>query len=232
MDYIDELKDIADQLDRQGLLKQANLLDKYIYKIAQTPPPADPTAEDPAALAPAGDDPTAEITEDPVTDLSTSDEDKEAKEKISRTTFLMLSELRDFYARNLMDFKYLGEDDLRTLQAAFDQLVTMYRVLLRNVNKEFDKHAVNSYKTHLQKLQSEVDRSKKMKLTPIKVRVDKFLLHNEFEILLKKIERHYDGGLKELQPVLRKARAVRDAFSNIIQRTSEEVAHADLIETS
>jgi hypothetical protein len=70
-----------------------------------------------------------------------------------------------------------------------------------------------------------------MKITPTKVKIDKFLLYDEFEILLNKIERHYDAGLKELQPVLKKARAVKDAFANIIQQTSEQIAHADLIET-
>lgn len=238
MDYINEIKDIADQLDRRGLLKQANLLDKYLYKIAQEAPPAAP-AEDPTA-APA-EDPLAggadPLADDPLADMGGDEPEEEdpyqdTKEKMSRTTFLMLSELREFYSRNLSDFMYFGETDIKTLQAAFDQLVTMYRVLLRNVGKQFNKGAVDRYDAHLKKLQKEVDRSKKMKLTPIKVRVDKFLLYNEFEILLKKIERHYDSGLKELQPVLRKARAVRDAFSNMIQRTSEEVAHADLIETS
>jgi hypothetical protein len=108
----------------------------------------------------------------------------------------------------------------------------MYQVLLRNTSKQYDQEALVTYEQHLQNLQKEADRSKKMKLTPIKVKIDKFLLYNEFEIILKKIERHYDAGLKELQPVLKKARSVRDAFSNIIQQTSEEIAHADLIETN
>jgi len=91
--------------------------------------------------------------------------------------------------------------------------------------------ALDNYKIHMKNLQTELDRQKKMKVTPVKVKIDKFLFYDELELLVKKIERHYDSGLKELQPVLRKARAVRDAFANIIQEVTEQIAHADLIPT-
>jgi len=155
---------------------------------------------------------------------------KDAKEKLSRTTYLMLSDLRDFYAKNLPDLRYLGEDNIKTIQVAFDQLITMYKTLLRNTSKEYDHKTIDNYGSYLSKIQKELDRSKKMKLTPIKVKIDKFLLYNELGVLVKRIENHYDDGIKELQPVLRKARAVKDAFANVIQNISEEVAHADLIE--
>jgi hypothetical protein len=213
MDHIEQIKEIANQLDLQGLVKQADLLDKYLLVYAQNTP---------AVPAPT---PDLSIPTEPTI------ENKDLG-YLSRTTFLMLSELRDFYVRNLPEFRYFGEANLKILQAAFDQLTTMYQVLLRNTSKQYDQEALATYEQHLQNLQREVDRSKKMKLTPIKVKIDKFLLYNEFEIILKKIERHYDAGLKELQPVLKKARSVRDAFSNIIQQTSEEIAHADLIETN
>ncbi len=244
MDYINQIKQIANQLDRQGFLKQADLLDKYLYLFAQNAPAMPPAPEAAEEMAPGEGDQSPEDPEatpapleDALSDLTEdmpeeSDESRETKEKMARTTFLMLSDLRDFYVRNLQDFQYFGEDNIKTLQAAFDQLVTMYKVLLRNIPKHYNEDATRTYDKHLKNLQKEVDRSKKMRLTPVKVKIDKFLLHNEFEILLRKIERHYDDGLKELQPVLRKARSVRDAFSNIIQQTSEEVAHADLIETS
>jgi hypothetical protein len=224
MDYIQELKEIANKLDRQGYIKQANLVDSCLYKIAQDVPaqaPADvPVEQQPSAL------PTT-----PAVAPKAPQDMRKTTEQLARATFLMITELRDFYARNLSDFYYFGEDNIKTLQAAIDQLTSMYKVLLRNTSTDYDKGSVQSYEAHLKGLQKEIDRSKKMKITPTKVKIDKFLLYDEFEILLNKIERHYDAGLKELQPVLKKARAVKDAFANIIQQTSEQIAHADLIET-
>ena len=226
MNNFDQLKEITNLLDRRGLCKQADLVDKYLVHIAQTAPAlpaADLTMEQIPSVLPS-------IT--PSTPDANIDQQKATQEKISRTTFLMLEELRDFFARNLNDFRYFGEENIKILQSGMDQLTMMYRVILRNITPEYNKEILEGYEAHLKSLQTEVDRSKKMKITPVKVKIDKFLLFNEFEILINKIERHYDGGLKELQPVLRKARAVRDAFGNIIQQTSEQIAHADLIETA
>jgi hypothetical protein len=214
MNYIDRIKHLADLLDRNGFIKQADLLDRKLQVIAQAAQ-SDMTPNPLASEAPLS--------------LPSNNEDLEV---LSRTTFLMLEELRDFFAHNLSKFKYFGENNIKILQSAFDQLTTMYKTLLRNVSQEYDKQQLASYEQHLRKLQKEVDRSITMKLTPIKVKVDKFLLYNEYEHLLKKIERHYDAGLRELQPVLKKARSVREAFANIIQQTSEEIAHADLIENT
>jgi hypothetical protein len=205
MNYIDQIKHLADLLDRNGFIKQADLLDRKLQILAQVSPTAEPEPE----IASSGNE-----------DLA----------MLSRTTFLMLEELRDFFAHNLPKFRYFGDNNIKILQSALDQLTTMYKTLLRNVSQQYDKQQLATYEQHLRKLQKEVDRSSTMKLTPIKVKVDKFLLYNEYEILLKKIERHYDAGLRELQPVLKKARSVREAFANIIQQTSEEIAHADLIE--
>lgn len=241
MNYIDQLKELANQLDRQGLFKQANLIDKYLFTFAQTTPalPTDPTPTAPTPTAvpdlltptPAPTEQQPSMMTPPVDTVSQEDKTKKTSEKIARTTFLMMSELRDFYAKNLPEFKYLGEDNIKTIQAAIDQMMSMFRVVLRKISDDYDRDAMDSYEAHLKGLQREVDRSKKMKVTPTKVKIDKFLLYNEFEIMMRKIERHYDGGLKELQPVLKKARAVRDAFANVIQQTSEQIAHADLIET-
>lgn len=220
MTYIDQLKQIADSLDRRGLLKQADIVDKILYKIAQSPGDMQPMQKQ--------EEVELEVPKSTVSDP----ESKEQLEKLARTTYLMLNELRDFFARNLPSFGYFGDDNIKTLQSAIDHLTGMYRVLLRNISQQYSKDALKNYESHLKSLQKEVDRSKTMKLTPVKVKVDKFLLYNEFELLYKKIERHYDKGLRELQPVLRKARSIKDAFANIIQQTSEEVAHADLIETS
>lgn len=234
MDYISEIKKLADQLDTKGFVKQADLLDKHLISLAQTAPAEDQTPapeEDEIPEAPPLDEaPTADLN----LDLPEEKEDKtrETTEKMARTTFYMLKDLRDFYAKNLPHFNYLGDSNIKTIQSAMDQLVTMYRVLLRNITKEFNKEVLENYEIHLKTLENEVDRSRKMKLTPTKVTVDKFIFYDEFEVLLKKIERHYDEGLRELQPVLRKARAVREAFANVIQQTSEEIAHADLIEVN
>jgi hypothetical protein len=204
MDLLTKIKAIADDLDSKGFLKQADILDFYLKSYAQV------AADDPQTTETSKENPALVL---------------------SHTTFLMLAELRDFYSKNLPKFKYFGEQNIKTLQSAIDQLTAMYRVLLRNMSPDFDKEALSKYETHLKGLQSEVDRSKEMKLTPIKVKVDKFLLYDEFEMIMRKIERHYDAGIRELQPVLKKARSIRDAFANIIQQTSEEIAHADLIET-
>ena len=224
MDYINKIKQIADRLDKQGLYKQADLLDKYLIKLAQM-----------AQAAPLAPAPTEQVqpamASPPPIPPTPIDTKKASQEKLSRTTFLMLSDLRDFYVKNLPNLKYLGEDNIKTIQVAFDQLVTMYKTLLRNTGKEYCHKTTDNYDSYLNKIQKELDRSKNMKLTPMKVKIDKFLLYNELEILVKRIENHYDGGLKELQPVLKKARAVKDAFSNVIQNISEEVAHADLIDT-
>lgn len=230
MNNFNQLKEIANLLDRKGLRKQADLIDKYLVYVAQNAPalpevapPLDlPIANVPSALTPPAAPPA----------LAPPQEKKDPQERISRTTYLMLVELRDFFARNLHDFRYLGEENVKLLQSGVDQLTTMYKVLLRNVSTEFDSESLGFYEAHLKSLQKEVERSKKMKITPVKVKIDKFLLFNEFDLIVNKIERHYDGGMKDLQPVLRKARAVRDAFVNIIQQTSEQIAHADLIETA
>ena len=50
-------------------------------------------------------------------------------------------------------------------------------------------------------------------------------------MMMRKIERNHDEGLSELQPVVRKARSIRDSFANVIQQTSEQIAHSDLIQT-
>ena len=235
MNYIDQLKELANQLDRQGMYKQANLIDKYLFRFAQNAPalpaetaPAAPAvpAEAPEAAQPLTPLPTAA----PELELSPEDK-KKVNEKLTRATFMMMSELRDFFAKNLNDFKYFGEDNIKTIQAAIDQMMAIFRVVLRNMTSDYDREALSVYEAHLKSLQKEVDRSKKMRLTPTKVKIDKFLLYNEFETMMKKIERHYDAGVKELQPVLKKARAIKDAFGNVIQQTSEEIAHADLIET-
>lgn len=241
MNYIDQLKELANQLDRQGMYKQANLIDKYLLRFAQNAPalpaetPAVLTPDAPAAApAPVEQQPSAlaPMPEASAAPEGMSSEDKrKVNEKLARATFMMMSELRDFFAKNLDGFKYFGEDNIKTIQAAIDQMMSVFRVVLRNMTSDYDREAVATYESHLKNLQKEVDRSKKMRLTPTKVKIDKFLLYNEFEMLMKKIERHYDSGLKELQPVLKKARAIRDAFGNIIQQTSEEIAHADLIET-
>ena len=223
MNYVHKIKLIADQLDKRGFYKQADLLDKYLIKLAQTataaPLPPMPTEQVQPTMAP------------PVPSAPKEDTSKKEKESLSRTTYLMLDDLRDFYIKNLPDLKYLGDNNIKTLQAAFDQLVTMYKTSLRNTSKEYCHKTIDNYDSYLNKIQKELDRSKKMKLTPMKVKIDKFLLYNELEILIKRIENHYDDGVRELQPVLKKARAVKDAFANIIQNISEEVAHADLIDT-
>jgi len=228
MNYIDQLKELANQLDRQGMYKQANLIDKYLFRFAQNAPAL------PAETAPEATPVEQSLAPLPTTalevELSPEDE-KKVNEKLARATFMMMSELRDFFAKNLNDFKYFGEDNVKTIQAAIDQMMAIFRVVLRNTTSDYDREAVNMYEAHLKSLQKEVDRSKKMRLTPTKVKIDKFLLYNEFEMMMKKIERLYDSGVKELQPVLKKARAIRDAFGNVIQQTSEEIAHADLIET-
>ena len=233
MDYIDEIKKLADRLDRRGFIKQANLLDKHLISLGQTAPATPEEASELGAPEAAPEAPA----EMPDLDLGApeekkEDEGRETNEKLARTTFYQLKSLRDFFARHLPHFAYLGEENIKTIQSAIDQLLTMYRVLLRNISRDFNKSMVENYEAHLKTLEVEVERSRKMKLTPTKVKVDKFIFYDEFEIILNKIERHYDSGLRELQPVLRKARAVRESFVNVIQQTSEEVAHADLIEVN
>lgn len=218
MEHILLLKQLADELDRRGFTKQANVIDKCLISIAQMAPAIDPAL---TSTAP-----------EPLATNSTKVEDKQLeKEKLARTNFLIFEELRDFYSKNLDKFKYFGEDNINTLQAALDQLYSIYRVVLRQSTKEYNRNAIVSYEAYLKQLQQEVDRSAKMKLTPAKVKIDKFLLYDELDMMTRKIERNHDDGIVELQPVLKKIRSVRDAFANIVKQTSEQIAHADLIET-
>lgn len=228
MTYINKIQEIAELLDQEGLYRQADLLDKHLFSYAQ--------AEDPmAGLDMGGDegggggDMAGEVPEAPTAEATPN---RDQKEQIARTTFYKLDELRDFYVKHLPGFAYYGDDNLKTLQASFDELVTMFRVILRNMSKEYNRETVSVYGEHLKKLEIQVNRSKNLKLTPVKVIVDKMLLYGELDLFVKKIERHYDSGLTELEPVVRKMRAVRNTFSNIIQNTSEEIVGLDLIETS
>ena len=227
MDFLTELKQVANLLDQNGLYKQADLIDEILLKKAQNAP---------AELAPTPNENTKPVeTLPPVVTPTPPPAPKETKQdaqkKLARTTFLMYQELRDFYVQNLKKFHYFGDDNIKVLQTALDQLLMLYRVVLRTFPQDYDKEALGSYQAHLKQLEREIDRSAKMKITPVKVKIDKFLIFDELEILMNKIERQYDQGVKELQPILRKVRGIRDAFANIIQQTSEQIAHADLIET-
>jgi len=230
MEHIQSLKQIADMLDKKGFIKQANAIDKYLVSIAQFAPAVEPAPAPPASPAPAPSTPPPSAPSLSLPPVAKEDPKKE-NQKLARTNFLMFDELRDFYSKNLVHFSYFGEDNVNTIQAAIDQLFSIYRVVLRKVTKEYNHEALSAYEAHLVQLQREVDRSLKMKITPAKVKIDKFLLYDELDMMMKKIERNHDQGVLELQPVLKKIRSVRDAFANIIKQTSEQVAHADLIET-
>jgi len=226
--YSNELKQLADLLDQKGFAKQADIIDNCLRKIAQDAPALPPLPDQPADQASAPP---------PATPLSTSvlptdDKESDTQEKISRTTFLMLQALREYFVRHLADFHYFGNDNIKTIQAAIDQLLTMYRVLFRQKSQKFSTSQLESYRAYISKLDKEAERSKKMLLSPAKVKIDKALFYDPISNMVNKIERLHDGGIVELQPVLKKARSVREAFGNIIERTSEQIAHMDLIETS
>lgn len=229
MEHIHLLKQIADMLDTKGFIKQANTIDKYLISIAQNAPATDPTL----GTTPAPAEQASSMMQPPALAPASVPkiDPKKENEKLARTNFLMFDELRDFYSKNLPKFSYFGEDNINTLQAAIDQLFAIYRVTLRSIAKEYNHNALSAYEAHIVQLQQEVDRSTKMKLTPAKVKIDKFLLYDELDMMMKKIERNHDQGIAELQPVLKKIRSVRDAFANIIKQTSEQIAHSDLIET-
>lgn len=233
MDLFEQLKQLATELDQVGLFEQANLVDNYMVKFAQFAPAQLPSEQSKPVenVAPVAS-PSPSPTSLPSSPQPSSEEIKKlALEKVVRTTFLMYQELRDFYHQNLRKFQYFGEDNIKIIQTALDQLLTLFRVVIRSYPQDYDKAALGDYEAHLKQLEREIDRSAKMKITPVKVKVDKFLIFDELEILISKIERQHDQGCKELQPILRKIRAIRDAFVNIIQQTSEQIAHADLIET-
>lgn len=223
MDYFQNLKEIADQLDRLGLLKQANRIDSYLVSLAQLAPALEAPPE--AAQAPT---PTPPPT--PKAPSKAKDPRKEL-EKLGGTTFRQFDVLKEFYTKNLKDFHYFGDENIKVLQAALDQMYAIYRVVSRDFTQDYDHGTVEKYEAHLEHLQKEVDRSKLMKLTKAKATIDKFLLYDEFEMMMRKIERNHDEGLSELQPVVRKARSIRDSFANVIQQTSEQIAHSDLIQT-
>lgn len=216
MDYFQNLKEIADRLDRVGLLRQANRIDVFLVSLAQ--------------FAPALDAPPEDTSKESLVAAPTKDPRKEL-EKLGRTTFRQFDVLKEFYTKNLKDFRYFGDENIKVLQAAIDQMYAIYRVVLREFTQDYDHGVVERYEAHLAQLQKEVDRSKMMKLTKAKVTIDKFLLYDELEMMMRKIERNHDEGLSELQPVVRKARSIRDSFANVIQQTSEQVAHSDLIQT-
>lgn len=158
---------------------------------------------------------------------------KTSSENIARTTLLMFQKLQDLYARFLPDFDYLGKNNLTIIQAAFDHTVTLFKTVMRDISAEYDQAVVDNYEAHLKNVATELQRSMKMRITPAKVKIDKFYLYEELEILVRKLERLYDKGkFAELAPVIRKARSVRDSFGNVIKQVSEQIANADLIEIS
>jgi hypothetical protein len=221
MNYLEQLKLIADQLDCEGFIKQANRIDKYLSKIGQAAPPADPLALPPLD----------ENSPSPASSPSIEPTDKvDTVEYLARTTLMILKKLQDFFDNYGSVLYYLGEENIRMIDSALDQLTNMYEIAMKQHEKTYDERAVVNFEAHLKRLKLEVDRSSKMRITPIKVKVDKFLFFDELVQIMNRIERHYDDGLSDLQPVLRKIRAVINSFANVIQQTSEQIANSDLID--
>ena len=235
--YLNKLKNLADELDQRGYVKQANILDKFLLKIAQEAA-AVPTMEDPAAAEAPAEEPLPALDMEPSTEEIEEPKDPkvtEIEEKIVRTTFIMLEDLREFYKNNFKteNFNYFGDENIKSIQAALDQLVHMYKTVCRRKGTEFNAEQVENHRGYVKRLGKEAERSsKQMRLSPAKVKVDKALFYDPIKNMVSKIERHYDKGMSELQPVLIKARSVREAIGNIIEATSESIAHMDLIQQS
>lgn len=201
MRYLHSLQILANELDQNGLYQQADRIDRFLEKIAQSGSDSDPV--------------------------------RSSAETSARTTLFMFQKLQDLYARFLPDFDYLGKNNLAIIQAAFDHTVTLFKTVMRDISADYDQSAVDNYEAHLKNVATELQRSMKMRITPAKVKIDKFYLYEELEILVRKLERLYDKGkFSELAPVVRKARSVRDSFGNVIKQVSEQVANVDLIEIS
>lgn len=155
-----------------------------------------------------------------------------AVELNARTTYLMYKKYQTFLKNNLPKLDYLGKE-VEIVITAFDYLCELFKAALRKSTFEYDHEVLENYQNHLKNSEKELHRSIKMKLTPVKVKVDKFLVYEELEVLVKKIERIYDqGSFQELSPVVSKARSVRDSFANLIKNVSEQITNSDLIETS
>ena len=231
MQYLDSLKEIANELDQQGLMHQADRIDSYLRKIAQEAMPADPMA----APLPADPmlEPAPEMASESAQDAPSSPAQKAVDEKTARLTFLMFKKLQDVYVKHLPDFDYFGKENIKIIQSSFDHLTNLMKTVLRGKTAEYDIDSLSNYSAHLHNIERELERSKKMKITPAKVKIDKFYLYEELEVLVRKLERLYNKGeFPELNPVMKKARSVRDAFANVIKQTSEQIANTDLIEIS
>lgn len=228
MNSLNSLKLIANEFDRLGLSLQADRIDAILVRLAQAPAPA----VDPAGVPPpAPMTPPVDMGPPPaIKDPAKSKENN--KWRMVRSTYLMFRKLRDLYAVYLPKLDYFGEDNIKAVFSAFDQLLALFQAVLRDKPLDINNNDIQDYNGRLKRIENELKRSTQMRLTPIKAKVDKFLIYEELEGLVDKLERHYDTGLSDLNPVVRKARALRNTFANVIQSVSEQIAHADLIELS
>lgn len=151
-----------------------------------------------------------------------------------QTTYKMFKELHEFYRENLEVLNYLGEDKVQIIINAFDQFMNMFKIVLKNVKGDQHNESIDSYRAHLRKNKREVDRSAKMRVTPTKLKVDKFLFFDELEVMISKLERIYEKNkeVNDLNQVIKKARVVLNSFSNVLKQTSEEIANMDLLENN
>lgn len=216
-------------LDENGLLQQADRIDYYLKKVAQEAaalePNMDATALETPTLSPAGNistsiEPPTEITQ-------------ETHDSLANTTYLMFKELHKLYDRFLPRLDYLGKQNIEIVAGTFDHFMTLFATVLRGRDNDYNAKELDFYRSHIRKAEQELKRSVQMKVTPAKVKIDKFYLYEELEILTRKLQRIYDkGAYPELNPVVKKSRALRDTFANVIKQISEQVANADLIEIS
>jgi len=225
MHYLETFKIIANKLDEKGLERQANRIDLFLQKKAQQ-------AE--VEQIPSPEEVLKDISVPDKSSSQTSEKDiKEMEEKLARTAYLMYERLRDLFHRYLPQLDYFGEDNIEVILSTFDHFLTLFRTVMRGKSADYNREELEYYVGQLKKSERELNRSVKMRLTPAKVKVDKFYLYEELEVLTRKLQRLYDkGAFPELNPVVKKSRALRDTFANVIKQRSEEIANADLIEIS
>jgi len=213
MNSLYTLKSIADELDRLGLYHQADIVDRVLSKYAQVAPPSPVPAPSP-----------------PIPTLPSPDTTLDAKYTIARTLFLKFKKLKQLYDDHLIQFEYLGTDNIRAILSAFDQFILVFEAVLRNKPTEVDNDDLQTFSGTLKRKEDEIERSLAFRPTPLKLKVDKGNFFDPLVVLCESLKRQYDGGLSELNPVVRRARALQNTFSNVLQSTSEQIAHSSLID--
>ena len=207
MNLLTTLKTIADELDRLGLHMQADRVDATIIKYAQEMPPP-PPAEDSSA----------------------SPQNTKTQHKIAHTLLMKFKKLKDLYASYLPQLDYLGTDNISAVLTAFDQFLLVFEAVLRNKPGEIDNNDLQTFNGTLKRKETELKRSLSFRPTPLKLKVDKGNLYDPLAVLCESLKRQYDSGFKDLNPVVRRARSLQTAFSNVLQTASEQIAHSNLLD--